>query len=446
MNPNNQTISSTILVVDDTPANLRLLSGMLSEQGYKVRPAPNGELALRSAQASPPDLILLDINMPGLSGYEVCQQLKKSATTHAVPVIFISALDDIEDKVKAFSQGGVDYITKPFQIGEVLARVDTHLTLRSLQKQLEGANQELEAINHGLEKRVEQRTEQLVALNRAYERFLPGEFLSFLKKESVLDIELGDQVQQTMTVLFSDIRDFTTISENMDPQESFNFLNGYLRQVSPIIRQYDGFVDKYLGDGIMALFPETADNAIQATIEMQREAWRYNQQQRPNTPSIRIGAGLHTGSVMLGIIGENQRLQGTVISDAVNLAARLEGLTARYSLSILISKQSLMQLPKPNKYHHRFLGQAKVKGKTELVLVYEIFDSDPQESFDLKLQTKERFENGVQNYLSGNLHTAKIEFEAVINENPNDKVTQFYRERLQTGFLHTSESEQRILF
>jgi signal transduction histidine kinase len=132
-----------ILIVDDTPANLRLLSNMLTEQAYKVRAVINGAMALTAARLAPPDLVLLDINMPGMSGYEVCQALKQDPRTCDIPVIFISALDEVRDKVKAFTVGGVDYITKPFQLEEVLARVETHLALQNLQRQLQSANQEL---------------------------------------------------------------------------------------------------------------------------------------------------------------------------------------------------------------------------------------------------------------------------------------------------------------
>jgi CheY-like chemotaxis protein len=138
---NNQTPETTprgnILIVDDTPANLRLLSNMLAEQRYKVRSVINGQMALTATQASPPDLILLDIRMPEMNGYEVCEHLKADEDTHDIPIIFISALDATQDKVKAFTVGGVDYITKPFQLEEVLARVETHLALRNLQKSLQ---------------------------------------------------------------------------------------------------------------------------------------------------------------------------------------------------------------------------------------------------------------------------------------------------------------------
>jgi sigma-B regulation protein RsbU (phosphoserine phosphatase) len=135
---------ANILIVDDTPANLRLLSKMLAEHGYQVRPVPSGPLALAAARAEPPDLILLDIRMPGMDGYQVCEQLKAEPETRQVPVIFISALDAIGDKVRAFGAGGVDYVTKPFQVAEVLARVETHLALRRLTRRLQKANRRFE--------------------------------------------------------------------------------------------------------------------------------------------------------------------------------------------------------------------------------------------------------------------------------------------------------------
>ena len=143
VNSSQSSTKGDILVVDDTPANLRLLSQMLNEQGYQVRPVLEGRLALAAAQAKPPDLILLDIRMPDLNGYQVCERLKSDSQTKDIPIIFISALDAIQDKVKAFTVGGVDYITKPFHVEEVLARVETHLALHKLQEQLELANQKM---------------------------------------------------------------------------------------------------------------------------------------------------------------------------------------------------------------------------------------------------------------------------------------------------------------
>jgi two-component system sensor histidine kinase ChiS len=364
--PAAQSLPSDILIVDDTPANLHLLARILNDQGYKVRMAPNGKLALMGVRAAPPDLILLDINMPEMDGYQVCQQIKANPLLRGIPIIFISALDQIDDKVKAFTAGGVDYITKPFQMEEVLARVQTHLTLRSLQKDLEQANATLE-------QRVEARTAELVRLNAAAQRFVPGEFLSFLKKESIAEISLGDQVQGEMTIMFSDIFAFTSMSERMTPQESFDYLNGYLRRVSPIVRQHHGFIDKYLGDGVMSIFPECADDAVQAALEIQQEVVRHNQElQSQGRPALKIGAGLHTGKLMLGIIGEAERLQGTVISDAVNLASRLEELTRTFDAAIIISEQTLQQLRNPEVYPTRFLDRVQVKGKQIPISVYAV--------------------------------------------------------------------------
>ncbi len=141
-----------ILIVDDTIANLKLLAGMLRAEGYSVRPVSSGALALRAAAHRPPDLVLLDINMPEMNGYEVCQKFKEDPLLAGVPIIFISALSELEDKVKAFSSGGVDYVTKPFQIDEVRARVETHLRIRRLQTELEVRNEDLNRKNDDLRK------------------------------------------------------------------------------------------------------------------------------------------------------------------------------------------------------------------------------------------------------------------------------------------------------
>ena len=144
MEKNSMLTEGTILIVDDTPENLTLLRSMLTEKGYRVLAAINGEMALKAVRTNLPDLILLDIRMPGMDGYEVCKQLKSEEKTRKIPVIFISALNEVDDKVKALSLGGVDYITKPFQAEEVLARIKTHLALRSLQKSLEDKNAQLQ--------------------------------------------------------------------------------------------------------------------------------------------------------------------------------------------------------------------------------------------------------------------------------------------------------------
>jgi phosphoserine phosphatase RsbU/P len=169
--------TADVLVVDDTPANLQVLAGMLKERGYKVRPVPSGKLALLAAQHDPPDLILLDINMPEMNGYEVCEHLKADDKLKGIPVIFISALNENLDKVNAFALGGVDYITKPFQMEELHARVETHLKLRRLQVELEEANARLERVNGRMSRDLEAAAKiQKSFLPRAAPRIPGAEF------------------------------------------------------------------------------------------------------------------------------------------------------------------------------------------------------------------------------------------------------------------------------
>lgn len=418
------------MIVDDTPVNLHLLSSMLTKQGYKVQSLTNGKMALKTIKNTPPDLILLDIKMPEMDGYEVCQQLKNDANTSDIPIIFISALEDVTDKVRAFEVGGLDYVHKPFEFKEVIARVETHLALRQLQAELRQANEMLE-------QRVTERTAELVDLNTALQRFVPHEFLEFLGKDSLVEVKLGDQVQQEMTVMFSDIRNFTAHSESMTPQDSFNSLNEYLRRVSPVIRQHQGIVDKYLGDGVMALFPKSADDAVRAAIAMQGSLEDYNEHRAKNgLDPIRIGTGIHTGSLMLGIIGEEKRFQGTVISDAVNLTSRLEGMTKMYGVSIIMTTNVLINLDDPAAYNYRFLDRVLVKGKTKALSVFDVFDSDSETDVALKLVTRDDFEQGIYFYHNKQFAEAIDKFMGVLEKHPGDKAAQIYLQRSEYYEAH----------
>ncbi|MBW8010420.1 MAG: response regulator [Chloroflexi bacterium] len=434
-NQPSETPRGDILIVDDTPDNLRLLSTFLTDQGFKVRSVISGPMALTATRSSPPDLILLDITMPEMNGYEVSQRLKQDEQTRDIPIIFISALNETLDKVKAFSVGGVDFITKPFQFEEVLARVETHLSLRKLQTQLQTLNDELEG-------RVEARTAELVELNSAYERFVPREFLSYLDKKSITDVKLGDQMQQDMTIMFSDLRSFTTLSENMTPQENFNFLNSYLSKISPVIRENDGFIDTYIGDAVMSLFPKSPDDALQAAIAMSHELTDYNalREEMGHEP-ISVGTGLHTGSLMLGIIGGEQRMQGTVISDAVNLASRIERLTKKYGVSVIACERTLASLEDTSIYNYRFIDRVQVEGKTEPVTVFEVFDCDTDEMVELKLRTKDDFEEGLHLYYDKKFAEASVKFNRVLELNPEDIAARIYLERAAHFMVHGVPSD-----
>ncbi|MBW2432604.1 MAG: response regulator [Deltaproteobacteria bacterium] len=429
MNPDNPA-EEAILLVDDNPTNLQLLFETLDGRGYKLLIAKDGKAALSIAGKARPNLILLDIMMPEIDGYEVCRRLKADPATAEIPVIFLSALTDTKDKVQGLDLGAVDYVTKPFQPDEVIARVSTHLTIYRLKKALDEKNRELQEANDLLEERVKKRTAQLVQLNTAYQRFVPREFLSLLKKESILEVELGDQIAQQMTVMFSDIRGWTSISENMTAQESFNFINAFLNRVSPVINAHHGFIDNFQGDGMMALFPQSADDAVRAAVAMHAAVSEYNRdRQQKGFQPIGIGVGLHIGDLMLGIIGHAERMQGTVVADAVNLASRLEGLTRVYGSSISISEPTLTQLKDPDRYKHRFVDKVQVKGKKDPVSVHEIFDGDPPAVIELKEQTKDDFEQGLCLYYDHKFSEASVKFNQVLEKHPEDRAARIYLKR-----------------
>ena len=265
----------------------------------------------------------------------------------------------------------------------------------------------------------------------AASRFVPRDFLDFLGK-SIIDVELGDQVRKEMTIMFSDIRSFTTMSEKMSPQENFNFINDYLGKVSPAIRNQGGIIDKYIGDAIMALFPQqSAEAALQAAIEMQREVSVYNEHRLNNGyQPIGIGIGLHTGILRLGTIGEPERMETTVISDAVNLASRLEGLTKVYGAGILISGETLFKIP-ASKYSYRWLGQVKVKGRDESVSVFEVYDAEPATIVELKNKTKTAFETSLLLYSQKKFTQANRIFQEILQINPQDRAAKLYVERCE---------------
>jgi class 3 adenylate cyclase len=208
--------------------------------------------------------------------------------------------------------------------------------------------------------------------NLSIERFVPQAFLAIVGKPSIVEVELGDNKRKNMTILFSDIRNFTTLSEAMTPDENFAFINAYLERMGPVIRDHNGFIDKYIGDAIMALF-ESADDSVRAGLAMLDTLDAFNAERRATgRQPINIGVGINTGTLMMGTIGEKHRMDGTVISDAVNLASRLEGLTKTYHVGVLISQYTLDSLADPKAYDIRAVDVVVVKGKTRPVPVFEV--------------------------------------------------------------------------
>ncbi|MEG4091614.1 adenylate/guanylate cyclase domain-containing protein [Microcoleus sp. Pol12B4] len=280
---------------------------------------------------------------------------------------------------------------------------------------------------------VKAREQELEKLLQAYGRFVPDEFLQFLGKQSMVDFQLGDHVSKEMAIMFSDMRSFTTMAEQMTPQENFDFINNYLQQISPEIRKHNGFIVKYIGDGVMAVFPDGVDDAIQAGIVKLEQLQKYNQSRKVNGDiPLKIGIGIHVGDTMVGIIGDANRMQADAISDHVNLTARLEGLTKYYGVSLLISGDVVQRLSQPEKYHIRFLDRAIVKGRQEAITVCEVLDVEVEPVRSLKIQTLPIFEEGLQEYCQGNFANALVCFEQIVALNPDDKPSQLYLKRIQS--------------
>ena len=279
---------------------------------------------------------------------------------------------------------------------------------------------------------IQQSFAQLEVQRNAFSRFFPPEYLRFLRKQSVTEIKLGDHVSTEMAVMFSDIRGFTSLAEKMPPQALFDFINAYLQRICPEIRTRRGFVVKFLGDGMMAVFPYRVEDGVDAAIAQLQRIQEYNQQLPSGDFAIEIGIGMHVGHVMAGMIGEHDRIQPDAVSDAVNLAARLEGLSKVYGTALLISEAVRTRLKNRDRYQLRFLDQVVVKGRTEPIAIYEVLDAETEVKRLLKQQTLTAFEAGIQAYSDLDLAAAQTHFATVLAQNPNDRTAQLYQERVRS--------------
>jgi two-component system sensor histidine kinase ChiS len=343
---------------------------------------------------------LLDVMMPRMSGYEVCHKIRQTHLPTELPVIMVTAKTQSDDLVTGLSVGANDYIGKPFSKQELLARIKTHLNL--------------------------------LKINNAYGNFVPREFLRQLGKESIIDVELGDNVELDVAVLMSDIRGFTTLFETMTPADSFNFINGYFGRMGPVIREHDGFINSFIGDAIMALFVGGAEPAVQAAVASARRLDLYNEERiSKGRKPIDAGFGVHLGKARMGVVGEVQRRQGEVFSDAINLASRIEALTKLYGSRLIVSADVRSHILPNGAHSLRWLDRVQVRGRTQEIDVFEVLDCVGDRV--LREASRADFEAGVTQLLNGNAAAAARAFTAVVRENPADDAARF----------HLRESERR---
>ncbi|MBI3901775.1 MAG: guanylate cyclase [Nitrosomonadales bacterium] len=266
----------------------------------------------------------------------------------------------------------------------------------------------------------------------AYGRLIPRQLLTLLERKSIVDVKLGDQVERKLTIMFSDIRNFTPLSESMTPAENFEFINSYLSQMEPVISKHRGIIDKYMGDAIMALFTHGADDALSGAIAMLEKLGHYNAgRDRAGYLPTQIGIGLNTGLVMIGTVGGANRMDSTVIGDAVNLTSRIEEATKIYHVPLLISQNTLNDLNDPAKYDIRFLDRIRVKGKTQPLSVYEIFNSDPAELKNSKRASFLQFEQAIACYHMEEIQRAKELLGHCVEIAPKDIPAHIYLDRCE---------------
>ena len=347
----NETMKS-VLVVDDTPTNIDILVGILSDD-YLVSVATDGPSALESVVECLPDIILLDIMMPGMDGYEVCRRLKADESSKDIPVIFITAMNDIQDELRAFEAGGVDYITKPFSPPVVLRRVQSVLAL-------------------------EDKTRQLSTLAKKLSKYLsPQVYVSIFRGDQ--DVEITSK-RKKLTIFFSDIVNFTSTTEGMETEDLTDLLNSYLEEMSSIALKYGGTIDKFIGDAILIFFgdplsmgiEEDACACVSMAIEMReqlkklQEKWYSFGMQNP----FKVRVGITTGYCTVGNFGSRNRMDYTIIGSQVNIASRLE--SNAQPGQILISHETWSLINK--KIHCLKDKKIKVKGISHPIQTYQVTD------------------------------------------------------------------------
>jgi predicted ATPase/class 3 adenylate cyclase len=269
-----------------------------------------------------------------------------------------------------------------------------------------------------------------VRLTDAHGRFVPVEFLESIGRRSIVDVQLGDSAQKEMSILYSDIRDFTTLVEGMPPDQNIAFINEFLQFMEPAILHHDGFVDSYIGDAILALFVGAPERALRAAIDMLRALPLVNAQRaaRRAVP-LRIGIGVNTGTLTLGTIGGHERIKCGVIGDPVNLAARVEGLTKHYGVPLLATGQSIRGLVAPGGFRLRTVDRVRVKGRAEVVDLYEVYDADPDPT--VKDAAAGLWGEAWGAYLEGRLESARGAFLAYRAAVPGDHPAALLAERCE---------------
>ncbi len=344
-----------VLVADDNANSRELVKDIIESIGYEAVQATDGPNALIAAQTQAPDLIILDVNMPGMSGFEVCAALKSDPQLAQIPILMLTALADVENRVTGLGLGADDYLSKPFSPRELAARVNARLRTKAEADDL-------------------RKTKELV--RQTFERFVSPSVVERLLQDPT-QIKLGGQIQE-VTVFFADLEGFTSISERTEPEKLLGILNMYHALIVTVVQSYAGTVDKFIGDGVMALFntplpqADHAMRAVRAALHIRAALPEFYRQFEPEY-QMRVNFGIHTGPAVVGNVGTTNLMNFTAVGDTVNLAARLQDLSS--GGRIFISEACYRHIQEP--INLAPIGYQTVKGRSEAVMVYEVLELNP---------------------------------------------------------------------
>jgi adenylate cyclase len=320
--------AARILVVDDTPANVKLLVDILTAKGYAVTAATSGEEALVRIGLNPPDLVLLDIMMPGLSGYDVCRKIRANPATALLPVVLCTSLDPKQERVNGIEAGADDFIPKPINQQELFARVKSLLRIKALQDEVKAQAAQLAEWNIRLEDRVREQVAQMDRLGRLKHFFSPA------LAEAIVSGGADDPLKshrREITVVFLDLRGFTAFTETADPEEVMGVLREYHAAMGELIVAHEGTLERFTGDGIMVFFndpvvvDDPAARAVRMALQMQQRTAALAAGWKKRGYDLKLGIGIAMGFATIGAIGFEGRIDYGAIGNVTNLAARLCG-------------------------------------------------------------------------------------------------------------------------
>ena len=367
-----------ILVVDDTPANVKLLSDLLTYKGYEVVTATSGAEALEKVETRQPDLVLLDIMMPGMNGYEVCRTIRKDPATEILPIVMVTSLDPAEERMNGLQAGADDFLAKPVDEQELLVRVRSLLRIKELYDTVQVQAAQLAELNKTLEQRVQDQVDQLDRLGRLKRFFSPQ--LAELIISGGADDPLKAH-RREVTVVFLDLRGFTAFTEVSEPEEVISVLNEYHVEMSKLILEYEGTLEHFAGDGMMIIFndpvplPNPTERAVRMASAMRTRIIEVKDKWQKSGHSLDCGFGIAHGYATIGAIGFEGRKDYCVIGSVANMAARL--CAEAKGGQVLINQKTLGKVEEI--VETESLGQLSLKGFSKPVAAFNIIKVKNQE-------------------------------------------------------------------